>query len=121
VDKSSSPQAEKSTPEFLKPPSPKGARGTPGVGGTLPSLTRSASGHNPVGTPSGSGPTESPETTSLSPWSYGLGAAGGYVPGDGSSVTHSEKQSEGSEKAIRGRVNESQSKFLKETRPISQN
>jgi hypothetical protein len=55
--------------------------------------TRAAPSSNPTGAPSSPEPTESPRTSLASPWSYGLGATGGYHPGEGSSAPQPEKPS----------------------------
>jgi hypothetical protein len=91
VDKPPSPQAEKTMPEPLKPPSPKDARGSPSTGDAPPSPTRAASGHNPTGTYSNPKTVESPVASPSSPRSYGLGAVDGCQPGEGSSEPQSKK------------------------------
>jgi hypothetical protein len=91
VDKPLSPPAEKTALEPPKPPSPKDAQGSLGAGGAPPSSARATSGQNPTGSPSGSEPAKSSEASPPSPWSYGLGAAGGYQHGGGSSVPQFEE------------------------------
>jgi hypothetical protein len=92
VDKPLSPQAERTTPEPMKPSSTKDARGSPSDGGAPTSPTCAASGQNSTGTSSGSEPAESPEASPPSSRSYGLGATGGYQHGERSSVPQSEAQ-----------------------------
>jgi hypothetical protein len=46
VDKPLSPQAERTALDSLKPTSPKGVHGSPGVGSALTSSTRAASGQD---------------------------------------------------------------------------
>jgi hypothetical protein len=82
VEKPLSSQDEKSMPESLKPPSPKGARGALDAHCASPYPTRSASSHDPVDTSKGLEPTESLETTPLSPRSYALEPTSGYDPGE---------------------------------------
>jgi hypothetical protein len=77
--------------EFPKPPSPRGAQGSPSTGGAPSSLICAASGHNPAATSSDPEPDEFPEATPSSPRSYELRVVGGYQPGEGSSVPQSEK------------------------------
>jgi hypothetical protein len=67
VDKPPSPQAERTAPDPPKPSSPKDARGSPGVGGALTSLTRAASSQDPAGTSSGPELAESPRASPPSP------------------------------------------------------
>jgi hypothetical protein len=45
-----------------------------------------------MGASSGLEPTESPEASPLGPWSYGLGATGGYQPSEGSFAPQPEEQ-----------------------------
>jgi hypothetical protein len=92
VDKPPRPQVEKTVPEPPKPPSQKDARGSPGVGGAPPSPTRAASSHNPRGYFLKPGANRFAKASPLSPWSYGLGFAGRYQPGEGSSVPQSGKK-----------------------------
>jgi hypothetical protein len=91
VAKPSSPQGEKTVPKPLKPPCPKDARGSLGTSGAPPSPTHATSSDKPVGTSSNPKLAESLEASPPSPRSYGLGSAGGYQPGEGSSVPQSKK------------------------------
>jgi hypothetical protein len=91
VNKPTSPQAERTTPDSPKPSSPKGAHGSPGAGSAPTSLTHAALGQDPARTSSGLEPVESPRASPPSPQSYGLGAASGSQHGEGSSVPQSEK------------------------------
>jgi hypothetical protein len=91
VDKPLSLEAEKTVPDSLKPSSPKGVQGSPSASGALTSLTCAAPDHDPTGASSVSGPTESPRMFPPSPWSHGLGAAGGSQRGEGSSTSHPEE------------------------------
>jgi hypothetical protein len=61
VDKPRRPQAEKTAPDNLKPPSPKDMQHSSHTGGALPSPTCAASGHNPTGASTGPEPAESPK------------------------------------------------------------
>jgi hypothetical protein len=79
VDKPSSSQAEKTTPDSLKPSNPKGPQGSPGVGGAPTAPTHAAPDHGPAGASLVPGPTETPRA------SLGLRAAGGSQHGEGSS------------------------------------
>jgi hypothetical protein len=87
------PNAKETTQESSKSMSPDGTQDSLGAGGALTSPTQAASSSNPAGVSSGPEPTESPRTSPMSPRSYGLGAIGGYHPGEGSSVPQPEKPS----------------------------
>jgi hypothetical protein len=92
VDKPPSPQAEKSTLEPPKPPSPKGAQSPTGADGALTPPSRAASSHDAVGTSPRPEPAEFPEASPLSPQSYGLRVTSGPRPGEVSSVPQYGKQ-----------------------------
>jgi hypothetical protein len=66
VDKTLSPQAKRIAPNSPKPSSPKGARGSPSVGGAPISPTRATPGQDPTGTSSVSEIAESPRASP--PW-----------------------------------------------------
>jgi hypothetical protein len=85
------PNVGETTQESSKPMSPDGAQNSLSAGGALTSPNRVTPSSNPVGTSSGPEPTESHRTSPTSPRSYGLGAAGGYNLGEGSSVPWLEK------------------------------
>jgi hypothetical protein len=89
VDKPLSPHAEKTVPESPKPLSPKGTQCSRNAGGA-PSPTRAALGTDSVGASSDLDVAESP-APSLGPRSHGLGAPGGYHPGESLSVPRPEK------------------------------
>jgi hypothetical protein len=81
-----SPQAEKTTPEPLKPSSLTGTQCPVGAGGTPTSPTRMASGQDVVNN------SMRPEMSQPSPWSHGLKAPGGSQNGEGLSLPQSRKQ-----------------------------
>jgi hypothetical protein len=80
--------------EPLKPLSLDDAQNSTGGGGAPTLPTRAAPSSNPVGASSSPEPTESPRTSPMSPWSYGLGSTGAYLHGEGSSVPRLEKPSQ---------------------------
>jgi hypothetical protein len=77
VDKPPSPQAEKSTPEPLKPPSAKGVSNPAGAKSAPTSLTQATLSHDAAGTSPRLEPDEFPEVTPPSPQSDGFGATDG--------------------------------------------
>jgi hypothetical protein len=85
VSKPSSPNTKKDASESLKPLSPSGTRSSPSASGAPSLLIYAASSPNPAGASSGPEPAESPWTSPASPRSYGLRAADGCHPGEGSS------------------------------------
>jgi hypothetical protein len=93
MTKPQTPNVEEIAQESSKPTSPDGAQNYPSASGSPTSPTRAAPSSNPTGTSSGPKPTESPKTSPMSPWSYGLGTASGYHPGEVSSVPRLEKPS----------------------------
>jgi hypothetical protein len=92
VDKPSSPQAEKTTLEPSKPPSPGGTQSPADVDGALTSPTHAALSRNARNSSPMLDPTERPERSPPSPQSYELGVPGGSQQGEGSSVPRSQKQ-----------------------------
>jgi hypothetical protein len=74
VNKPTSPQAKRTTPDSPKPSSPKGAHGSPGAGSAPTSLTHAAPGQDLARTSSGLEPAESPRASpqALSPMDSGL-------------------------------------------------
>jgi hypothetical protein len=91
VDKPPSLQAEKVTPDSLKPSKPKGAQGSHSSGCALTSPTRVTPDHDPAGASSVPGPTESPRVSPPSHRSHELGAVGGSQYGEGSSAPQPEE------------------------------
>jgi hypothetical protein len=91
VDEPPSPQTKRTTPDSLKPSSPKGARDSPGADGAPNSLTHAAPGKDPVGASLVPKPNESPSASPPSPRSHGLGAAGGSQRSEGSSAPQPEE------------------------------
>jgi hypothetical protein len=85
VDKPPSPQAEKSAPESLKPPSPSNEQGSTGTEGTPTSSFHGTPSHDTMNISQRSELTETPEVIPPSPWSLGLGAPGGPHTSKGSS------------------------------------
>jgi hypothetical protein len=67
VDKPPTPDTKMSVLGSSKPPSPGGARNSPGAGGAHSSFTKVAPSSGPVGASSGSRPDESPETSPSCP------------------------------------------------------
>jgi hypothetical protein len=67
LDKPPSPQAEKTTPDSLKPSSPKDAQGSLGTGGALTSPTCSSLDQDPADASSVLGPIKSPRTYPQAP------------------------------------------------------
>jgi hypothetical protein len=73
VDKPPSPQNERTTPDSLKPSSPKGAQGSPSAGGASNSPTHTTLDQDPTGASSVLEPTESHRASPPTPGLMDLG------------------------------------------------
>jgi hypothetical protein len=92
VDKAPSPQAEKSTSEPLKPPSPKGVPNPASAESAPTSPTHAALSHDAASTSPILEPAEFPEAPPPSTQLYGLEATGGLWPNERSSMPKSRGQ-----------------------------